>query len=94
MRYTISGTVMQTVAIDLVPGETVYSQTNCMCWMNDAVDMSTNTGGGFLQGIARTFAGGSLFITGTSPPAATAMSRSRPASPARSCPSSSSRVNQ
>jgi uncharacterized protein (TIGR00266 family) len=63
MRYTISGTVMQTVAIDLAAGETVYSQTNCMCWMNDAVDMSTNTGGGFLQGIARTFAGGSLFIT-------------------------------
>ena len=24
---------MQTVAIDLAPGETVYSQTNTMAWM-------------------------------------------------------------
>ena len=63
MRYTVSGTVMQTVGIDLAPGETVFSQTNCMCWMNDAVEMNTNTGGGFLSGIARSFAGGSLFIT-------------------------------
>ena len=63
MRYTISGTVMQTVAIDLAPGETVFSQTNSMCWMNDAITMDTNTGGGFLAGLARTFAGGSFFIT-------------------------------
>ncbi len=63
MRYEISGTVMQTVAIDLPPGEVVYSQTNCMCWMNDAVEMNTNTGGGFLAGLARTFGGGTLFVT-------------------------------
>ncbi len=63
MRYTISGTVMQTVAIDLAPGETVYSQTNSMCWMNDAVVMDTHTGGGFLAGLRRSFAGGSLFVT-------------------------------
>jgi len=63
MRYEISGTIMQTVAIDLTPGEVVYSQTNCMCWMNDAIDMNTNTGGCFLAGIARTFGGGSLFVT-------------------------------
>ena len=31
MQYTISGTIMQTVAIDLLAGETVYSQTNSMC---------------------------------------------------------------
>ena len=63
MRYEIAGTLMQTVSIDLAPGEIVYSQTNCMCWMNDAIDMNTNTGGGFLQGIARTFSGGSFFMT-------------------------------
>lgn len=63
MRYEISGTVMQTVAIDLDPGEVVYSQTNCMCWMNDAVEMNTNTGGGFLAGVSRMFSGGTLFIT-------------------------------
>jgi uncharacterized protein (TIGR00266 family) len=63
MRHAISGTVMQTLGIDLDPGETVYSQTHAMCWMSDNVQMSTNTGGGFLKGIARSFSGGSLFIT-------------------------------
>ncbi len=63
MRYEISGTVMQTVAIDLAPGEIVYSQTNCMCWMNDAVEMNTNTGGGLFAGIGRMLGGGSLFVT-------------------------------
>lgn len=63
MKYELTGTVMQTVAIDLMPGEIVYSQTNTMCWMNDQVDMNTNTGGGFFAGIMRTFAGGSLFVT-------------------------------
>jgi uncharacterized protein (TIGR00266 family) len=63
MRYEISGTVMQTVAIDLTPGEAVYSQTNTMCWMNDQIDMNTHTGGGFLAGLKRSFAGGSFFVT-------------------------------
>ncbi len=63
MRYVINGTIMQTVAIDLMPGETVFSQTNCMCWMNDAITMNTNTGGGFLSGIKRSLGGGSFFIT-------------------------------
>jgi uncharacterized protein (TIGR00266 family) len=63
MRYELSGTVMQTVGIDLEPGETVYSQTSCMCWMDESIAMSTNTGGGFLAGIKRKFSGGSLFVT-------------------------------
>ena len=63
MQYTISGTVMQTISVDLLPNEIVYSQTNCMCWMNDAVEMSTHTGGGFFAGLARSFGGGSFFIT-------------------------------
>ena len=37
MKYELSGTVMQTVAIDLMPGEVIYSQTNSMCWMNDSI---------------------------------------------------------
>jgi uncharacterized protein (TIGR00266 family) len=63
MRYELSGNVMQTVGIDLAPGETVFSQTNCMCWMNDAIEMNTHTGGGFFAGIKRSFGGGSFFIT-------------------------------
>ena len=63
MRYQISGTIMQTVAIDLAPGETVYSQTNTMAWMNDQISMNTHTGGGLLSGLMRSFGGGSFFIT-------------------------------
>ena len=63
MRYELSGSVMQTVGIDLAPVETVFSQTNCMCWMNDAIEMNTHTGGGFLAGSKRSFGGGSFFIT-------------------------------
>ena len=54
---------MQTVALDLAPGEVVYSQTNSMCWMNDAIEMNTHTGGGILSGLMRSFGGGSFFIT-------------------------------
>jgi uncharacterized protein (TIGR00266 family) len=63
MEFRISGTMMQTVEIDLRPGETVYSQTSCMCWMNDLIDMDTHTGGGLFSGFMRSLGGGSFFIT-------------------------------
>jgi uncharacterized protein (TIGR00266 family) len=63
MKYELSGTVMQTVGIDLGPGDAVYSQTAAMCWMSDSVTMATNTGGGFLAGLKRSLTGGSFFIT-------------------------------
>jgi uncharacterized protein (TIGR00266 family) len=63
MRYEISGSVMQTVSIDLSPGETVFSQTHAMAWMSDGVDMTTNTGGGLFAGIKRALGGGSFFVT-------------------------------
>ena len=85
MRYEISGTIMQTVAIDLSPGETVYSQTNTMAWMNDQVEMNTHTGGGLFAGLKRSFSGGSFFITDFTA-RGPAMSPSRRAFPARSLP--------
>jgi len=63
MHYKVSGATMQTVEIDLAPGETVFSQTSCMCWMNDLIDMDTHTGGGILSGFMRSMGGGSFFIT-------------------------------
>jgi len=63
MQYEISGTVMQTLALDLAPGEIVFSQTNSMCWMNDQIEMNTHTGGGFFAGLKRSFSGGGFFIT-------------------------------
>src|SRR5262249_15532382 len=63
MKYQISGTTMQTVEIDLAPGETVYSQTHAVAWMNDRISMETNTGGGFFAGLKRSLGGGSFFVT-------------------------------
>jgi uncharacterized protein (TIGR00266 family) len=54
---------MQTVAVDLAAGETVYSQSNCMAWMSDNIRMDTHTGGGLIAGLKRSLSGGSLFIT-------------------------------
>lgn len=63
MNSTISGTTMQTVQIELSPGESVYCQTHAMAWMTDDVRMETNTGGGLLSGLKRSFSGGSFFVT-------------------------------
>jgi uncharacterized protein (TIGR00266 family) len=63
MRHEISGTVMQTVGIDLAPGETIYSQTASMAWMTAGVRMHTNTGGGLFAGLKRSLTGGSFFVT-------------------------------
>lgn len=63
MKYEVNGTVLQTVSIDLSRGERLYSISNSMAWMSDSIRMSTNTGGGFWAGIARSLGGGSFFIT-------------------------------
>jgi uncharacterized protein (TIGR00266 family) len=63
VRYEISGTVMQTVGVDLAPGETIYSQTASMAWMTAGMRMHTNTGGGLFAGIKRSLTGGSFFVT-------------------------------
>src|SRR3954468_10464206 len=63
MRYDVSGTVMQTVSIDLQRGEQVYSKTAAMAWMTDGIVMDTHTGGGLFAGLKRAMSGGSLFVT-------------------------------
>ncbi|MBS0255682.1 MAG: TIGR00266 family protein [Proteobacteria bacterium] len=63
MRYDISGTVMQTVSIDLAPGETLFSQTASMAWMSPSIRMDTHTGGGIMAGLKRAISGGGFFIT-------------------------------
>ena len=63
MRYDITGTTMQTVSIDLVRGERLYSQTATMAWMSDGIRMDTHTGGGLLAGLKRAVSGGGLFVT-------------------------------
>jgi uncharacterized protein (TIGR00266 family) len=63
MEYEIRGSTMQTLSVNLAPGETLYSQTHAMSWMSDNIAMQTHTGGGLLAGLSRSFGGGSFFIT-------------------------------
>ena len=62
MNYEIRGNVVPCVEMDLVKGETVYTQSGGMFWQTEGIKMETNTRGGLLKGIGRMFAGESLFM--------------------------------
>ncbi|NLS79366.1 MAG: TIGR00266 family protein [Chloroflexi bacterium] len=63
MKYEINGTLMQAVEIELVKGESVYTESGGMAWLSGEVEMQTNTRGGLLKGLGRMLAGESLFMT-------------------------------
>ncbi len=63
MQYDIQGTTLQTLDILLEQGETVFTESGGMAWMRGDIEMSTNTRGGLLKGLARSLAGESLFLT-------------------------------
>jgi len=63
MHHVIHGTTLQSLEIQLQPGEAIFSQTHQMAWMTEDMKMDTNTGGGFLKGLIRSFSGASLFLT-------------------------------
>jgi uncharacterized protein (TIGR00266 family) len=63
MKHVIHGTTLQTLEIDLAPGEMVFSQTHQMAWMTQYMKMDTNTGGGLIKGLMRSLSGASLFVT-------------------------------
>ncbi len=62
MKYDIFGGMLPAVEITLNKGESIYTQSGGMAWMTDGLTMSTNTRGGFLKGIARSFAGDTIFM--------------------------------
>lgn len=37
MKYEISGTTMQTLSINLAPGESVFAQTDGMAWKTETI---------------------------------------------------------
>ena len=61
MRYTISGSTMQTLVIELGAGDSVFSETGSLLLMSDGVTMKTS-GGGLGGAIARRLSGNSLFL--------------------------------
>ena len=62
MNYDIFGGLLPAVEITLNKGESIYTQSGGMTWMTDGIAMETNTKGGFLKGIARSFSGDSIFM--------------------------------
>ena len=51
MQYRVIGNVMPAVEMLLEQGESVYTQSGGMAWMNDKMEMQTNTHGGLLKGL-------------------------------------------
>ncbi len=63
MKYQIKGTTFQSLDILLEAGDSVFTESGGMAWMRGDIDMSTNTRGGLMKGLARKLAGESLFLT-------------------------------
>ncbi len=63
MKHQIHGSTLPTLDITLNQGESVYTESGGMAWMVGDIDMSTNTKGGLMSGLARSLAGESLFMT-------------------------------
>ncbi len=62
LNYHILGTVQQTVAVDLNPGQTIFSDAGAMSWMTATVNMNTTTSGGLGGMFKRAISGASAFI--------------------------------
>ncbi len=62
LKYHIMGTVQQTVAVDLNPGQTIFSDAGAMSWMTATANMNTTTGGGLGGMFKRAISGASAFI--------------------------------
>ena len=62
MKYRIEGGSLPVVTIELNRGESIYTQSGGMSWMDDGIAMDTNMRGGLLGGLGRMFTGESLFM--------------------------------
>ena len=61
--YRLIGDDLQIVEIELDPDESVRAEAGAMLYMDAPIKMDTGTGGGFMKGLKRAFAGESFFIT-------------------------------
>lgn len=62
MKYKIIGGQMPAVSILLDAGESIYTQSGGMTYMQDGITMETNMRGGVMGSIGRLFTGESLFM--------------------------------
>jgi uncharacterized protein (TIGR00266 family) len=69
MDETIHGTVMPVLELSLQPGESIISEVGEFSWMTDAIQLSTNTGGGMggsgLKGVVKRVAAGASIMMST-----------------------------
>lgn len=61
--YKIYGDDMQVVEVELDPGEGVRAEAGTMMYMDEDIQMQTDTGGGMFKGFKRMLTGESFFIT-------------------------------
>lgn len=62
ISYSIFGGNLPAVSIRLDQGESIYTQSGGMVWMDSGIVMETNMKGGFMKGLGRMMSGDSLFI--------------------------------
>ena len=62
IKYHILGTVQQTLAVELQPGQVIYSDTGAMSWMTNSVNMNTTSSGGLGGMFKRAVSGANVFI--------------------------------
>lgn len=63
MKYTIRGDRMPVLEVELQASEKMFTESGGMAWKTPNVSMETSTRGGVMKGIARAFAGESMFLT-------------------------------
>ena len=62
LRYEIFGANLPAVSVKLNQGESMYTQSGGMVWMDNGINMETNMKGGLMKGLGRMISGDSLFI--------------------------------
>jgi uncharacterized protein (TIGR00266 family) len=61
--YQVFGDDLQLLEVELDPGEGIRAEVGTMTYMEDGIEMQTDTGGGILSGLKRAVTGESFFIT-------------------------------
>ncbi len=62
LKYEIFGDNLPAVSIRLNAGESIYTQSGGMVWMDSGITMQTNMKGGFGKALGRMFSGDSMFM--------------------------------
>jgi len=62
MEAKITGDSLPVVTCKLAKGESVYTESGGMSWMDNGIKMSTGTHGGIMKGLGRALAGESIFM--------------------------------